>query len=71
MKNIVESIKKDNYSEWHNVECTNDLKVDRKSWSVTFKSGDNYNASKINNNWWLIDQIGVSTEDFQKHFKDI
>ena len=67
----MESIKKDQYSEWHDVECTKDLKIDRKSWSITFKSGDNYQGSKINDNWWIIDQIGISLEDFKKHFKDI
>jgi len=71
MKSIIESIKKNNYSEWHDVECTKDLKIDRKSCSIAFKSGDNYNASKIDNNWWLIDQVGISSEDFKKHFKDI
>lgn len=68
---INESITKTKYSEWHDVQCTKDLKIDRKSWNITFKSGEEYQASKINDEWWLIDQIGVSVEDFKKHFKDI
>lgn len=27
-------------------------------------------ANKINDNWWLIDSIGISDEDFKKHFKE-
>lgn len=68
---ISESITKTDYSECHDVQCTKDLKIDRKSWNITFKSGEEYQASKINDEWWLIDQVGVSAENFKKHFKDI
>ena len=71
MKNIVESIKKTNYSEWHDVKCVNEFIINRKTSSYTFKKDAEYKASKINDNWWLIDQVGVSKEEFKKNFKDI
>lgn len=71
MKTIVESIKKTPYSEWHDVSCIKDYTVERKDGNIVFKSGTEYKASKINDNWWLVDQIGVSSEDFKKYFKDI
>ena len=71
MKTIIESIKKTNYSEWHDVKCIKELTIERKTGTNTFKVDTEYKASKINDNWWLIDQIGVSSEEFKKHFKDI
>ena len=71
MKNIVESIKKTDYSEWHDAKCIKELTINRKANSYTFKKDTEYKASKINDNWWLIDQEGVSKEEFKKHFKDI
>lgn len=71
MKNIIESIKKTDYSEWHDVICKKELTIERKEANITFKANTEYKASKINDNWWLIDQIGVKTELFKKHFKDI
>jgi hypothetical protein len=71
MKDIVESIKKTNHSEWHTVQCIKEYKIDRKTGTITFKQGEEYEASKINDNWWLIEQFGVSTEDFKKYFKDV
>jgi hypothetical protein len=71
MKNIIESIKKTNYSEWHDVKCIKEFTIERKTSSYTFKKGTEYKASKINDNWWLIDQVSVSKEEFKKHFKDI
>jgi hypothetical protein len=71
MKDIVESIKKTNYSELHDVKCVKEYKIERKTGGMTFKQGEEYEASKINDNWWLIEQFGVSSEDFKKYFKDI
>ena len=71
MKNIVESIKKTDFSEWHTVKCIKDLAINRKTNSNMFNKNTEYKASKINDNWWLIDQIGVSSDEFKKHFKDI
>lgn len=71
MKDIIESIKKTDYSEWHDVKCIKELTINRKTNSYTFKKDTEYKALKINDNWWLIDQEGVSKEEFKKHFKDI
>lgn len=71
MKDIIESIKKTDYSEWHDVKCIKELTINHKTSSYTFKKDTKYKASKINDNWWLIDQVGVSKEEFKKHFKDI
>jgi hypothetical protein len=71
MKDIVESIKKTNYSEWHDVKCVKEYKIERKTGGMTFKQGEEYEASKINDNWWLIDTVGVSKEDFGKCFDKI
>ena len=50
MKDIVESIKKTNYSEWHDVKCIKEYKIERKTCRMTFKQGEEYEASKINDN---------------------
>ncbi len=71
MQDIIESIKKTNYSEIHDVKCTSEYKIERKECRITFKKGEHYTASKINNNWWLIEQFGVPAKDFKKYFKDI
>lgn len=71
MTDIKESIKKTDYSEWHDVKCIKELTINRKTSSYTFKKDTEYKASKINDNWWFIDQVGVSKEELKKHFKDI
>lgn len=50
MKSIVESIRKTDYSEWHDVVCLQDFKVERKGGDITFKKDTEYKASKINDN---------------------
>lgn len=72
IKDIInESISKTNLSEWHDVKCDNDFTIERKGGNITFKGNIEYKASKINDNWWLIDQVGVKDEDFKKYFKDM
>jgi len=71
MKDNVESITKTKYSEWHDVKCVKEYVIERKTGNITFKTNTEYKASKINDNWWLIDQIGVPAKDFKKYFKDI
>ena len=44
---IDESIKKDAYSEWHTVKCIKEYKIERKTGGITFKQGEQYEASKI------------------------
>ena len=71
MIDIVSKITEGQYSEWYKVQCIKEYKVDRKIGAITFKQGEEYEASKINDNWWLIEQFGVSVEDFNKYFDKI
>ena len=72
IKDIInESTIKTDYSEWHDVKCLKDFTIERKGGNITFKGNTEYKASKINDHWWLIDQVGVSVEDFKKYFTDI
>ena len=54
-------------SEWWSVKCIKDIQTKHQ----TFKTGETYEASKINENWWLIDTVGVSKEDFAQCFEKI
>ena len=67
MKDIVSKITEGKYSEWWSVKC----KSEHQTKHQTFKPGEEYEASKINDNWWLIDTVGVSKEDFNKCFDKI
>jgi len=67
MKDIVKKITESQYSEWMSVKCKSELKTKHH----TFKSGEEYEASKINDNWWLIDTVGVNKENFNKCFDKI
>ena len=42
-----------------------------QSKSVTFKEGETYNGNTINENWWMIDAVGIPTEKFNECFKII
>lgn len=35
----------------------------------SFKEGETYLANKINENYWMVDTVGVKTEDFTLHFE--
>ena len=48
-----------------------DLYEEYKEYRKDYKPGEEYEASKINDNWWLIDTVGVSKEDFNKCFDKI
>ena len=67
MKPITNYINEEKHSEWWMVKC----KLEHKTKHQTFKPGEEYEASKINDNWWLIDTVGVSKEDFSKYFDKI
>ena len=67
MKDIVSKITEGKYSEWWLVKC----KSEHNTKHQTFKPGEEYEASKINDNWLLIDTVGVSKEDFSKCFDKI
>jgi hypothetical protein len=38
---------------------------------ITFKTGETYTASEINKNWYVVDSIGVESEEFTLHFEEI
>ena len=67
MKDIVSKITEGKYSEWWLVKC----KSEHNTKHQTCKPGEEYEASKINDNWLLIDTVGVSKEDFSKCFDKI
>ena len=70
MKDIVTKLtegKFNKFAEWWKVKCKKELTTKH----LTFKSGEEYEASKINDNWWLIDAVGVNKDDFTKCFDKI
>jgi len=70
MKDIVTKLtegKISQYAEWWSVKC----KKEHITKHQTFKPGEEYKASKINDNWWLIDTVGVNKDDFAKCFDKI
>ena len=38
---------------------------------VTFKAGENYTGNTINEEWWVVDSVGITTEDFHLHFEEL
>ena len=34
-----------------------------------FDEGNEYNGSKVNENWYCIEAVGVSSEEFDEHFE--
>lgn len=51
-----------------NVICVEDLNVDRKDINITFRKNEEYSASRINNKWWIVEQIGIDNETYEKYF---
>jgi len=49
------------------VKCIEQLQTKH----LTFKPGEIYNASQINEDWWIIDSVGVSVENFKLYFEII
>ena len=47
------------------VICTEQLQTKKG----TFRAGEEYTGNEINEHWWLIDSIGVETEEFLLHFE--
>jgi len=47
------------------VICTKELQTKH----TTFKENEEYNAQKVNENWYCVDAVGISSEDFNKHFQ--
>ena len=65
MKDIVNFINEGQFSEWWSAKCVKEHKTKYH----TFTPGEEVEASKINDNWWIIDAIGISKDDFDKCFK--
>lgn len=38
---------------------------------VTFRTGETYFAEEINDNWYVVDSLGFTTEDFHLHFEAV
>ena len=38
---------------------------------ITFRTGETYTANEINKNWYVVDSIGVESEEFTLHFEEM
>jgi hypothetical protein len=38
---------------------------------VTFRTGETYTASEVNEHWYVVDAIGFETDDFNLHFEEL
>lgn len=38
---------------------------------VTFRTGETYFAEEVSENWYVVDSIGFTTEDFHLHFEAV
>lgn len=36
---------------------------------ITFREGETYLANMVNANYWVVDSVGVKSEDFMLHFE--
>ena len=36
---------------------------------IAFKKGEVYTGNKINDNYWIVDSVGIETKIFEGHFK--
>jgi hypothetical protein len=67
MKDIITKINEAHKVEQWTVKCKKELQTKH----LTFKAGEEYEAINLNENWWLIDSVGVSKADFGKYFDKI
>ena len=47
------------------VRCIEQLQTKQ----VTFRPGEEYTGNEINERWWIVDSVGVETEEFHLHFE--
>lgn len=47
------------------VKCLKELQTKH----VTFRVNEEYNAQRVNDNWYCVDAVGMKIEDFNKHFE--
>lgn len=64
MKTLIDTINEATI-ERINVVCVKDLETKHRK----FKKGDVEEATRINQNWWLIDSIGIGEKQFKTYFK--
>ena len=50
-----------------NVRCLEQM----QKGGVTFRTGETYFAGEVNDNWYVVDSIGFTAEDFHLHFEQI
>ena len=46
------------------IKCTKELQTKH----ITFKEGESYTGNRINDNYWIVDSVGVETKVFEEHF---
>jgi hypothetical protein len=49
------------------VKCTKELQTKY----VTFKVNEEYSGNRVNNNYWIVDSVGVEIKVFEEHFDAI
>lgn len=52
------------YSEYMKVKCIAEFSKGK----VTFRCGEEYSGTMVNKDWYCVDAVGVSREDFEKCF---
>lgn len=48
---------------------TVNVKMGTTANSFTFREGEAYMANNVNEHYWVVDSIGIKTEDFALHFE--
>ena len=52
-----------------NVRCTESIEKKIQGKPMTFRAGDEYTASTVNEHWCVVDSIGFESEEFGLHFE--
>ena len=47
------------------VRCIEQLQTKQ----VTFRPGEEYTSNEVNKRWWIVDSVGIETEEFNLHFE--
>ena len=55
-------------SNMKEIICIEDLNITRKDINITFRKNEEYSASRINNKWWIVEQIGIDNDTYEKYF---
>ena len=51
------------------VSCIEQLQLGGSK--TTFRTGEEYTGNEVNGHWWIVDSVGISSEDFHLHFEVI